>query len=60
MLLAGAVSSVNAQTVSAESPAGETPWVVEHGKAALTGKGITPAAAAILVSDAQYLMAHCP
>lgn len=27
---------------------------------AQSGKGITPAAAAILIADAQYLMAHCP
>ncbi|MGA2271887.1 MAG: hypothetical protein ABSH44_25780 [Bryobacteraceae bacterium] len=27
---------------------------------AQTGKGITPAAAAILIADAQYLEAHCP
>ena len=27
---------------------------------AQTGKGITPAAAAILIADAQYLIAHCP
>jgi hypothetical protein len=27
---------------------------------AQTGKGITPAAAAILIGDAQYLIAHCP
>ena len=27
---------------------------------AQTGKGITPAAAAILITDAQYLIAHCP
>jgi hypothetical protein len=27
---------------------------------AQTGKGITPAAAAILIADAQYLITHCP
>jgi hypothetical protein len=27
---------------------------------AQTGKGITPTAAAILIADAQYLIAHCP
>jgi hypothetical protein len=27
---------------------------------AQTGKSITPAAAAILIADAQYLIAHCP
>ncbi|MGD0091851.1 MAG: hypothetical protein ABSE73_18205, partial [Planctomycetota bacterium] len=41
-------------------PAGNVYAAFIHEVMAQTGKGITPAAAAILIADAQYLEAHCP
>ncbi|MGA2268316.1 MAG: hypothetical protein ABSH44_07590 [Bryobacteraceae bacterium] len=41
-------------------PAGNVYAAFIHEVMAQTGKGITSAAAAILIADAQYLEAHCP
>jgi len=52
--------SVGAAPGPRRPPAGNIYRAFEHEVEAQAGKGIDPNAAAILIGDAEYLIAHCP
>ena len=59
-LLAGLNNALSDRNSGKCGPAGNAYSAFIKEVIAQTGKGIIPAAAAILIADAQYLEAHCP
>jgi hypothetical protein len=59
-LLAKLNNALSKQTSGQCNPAGNMYGAFINEVMAQNGKTITPAAAAILIADAQYLITHCP